>query len=298
MPDWRTRVREHLEACGLPPGKHEDVICELAVHLEETYEDARGRGLNDAAAVEITLAEVEDWKVLRERISCAKSGEDPMNHRTKTLWLPGIAILFAAGLLLMLLDRAETVQRLIWIGCIGMLWCAAISEANHMNQRTRCLWLPGFLSMTAAALFLLAVDTMNDPFSFFAHDPSYFFTKISLQPQYLVRLDSGPGRTFYSSWLLGQILFGGLGAYLSRRAGGTRMARIVAGAFPVLVMFGLCGLVVPISAIFFEHNAFALAHPATLAVGMLVWAVVPGIPVLVGIAPFLRELEPDQVRVR
>ena len=150
--------------------------------------------------------------------------------------------------------------------------------------------------MTAAALFLLAVDTLNDPFSFFAHDPSYFFTKISLQPQYLVRLDSGPGRTFYFAWLLAQILFGGLGAYLSRRAGGTRMARIVAGAFPVLAMFGLCGLVVPISAIFFEHNAFVLAHPATLAVGMLVWAIAPGIPLFLGIAPFLRELEPDHAQ--
>jgi len=151
--------------------------------------------------------------------------------------------------------------------------------------------------MTAAGMFLLAIDTLNDPFSFFAHDPSYFFTKISLQPEYLVRLDSAPGRTFYVAWLVAQALFGGLGAYLSRRAGGTRTARIVAGAFPVLAMFGLCAVVVPISAIFFEHNAFVLAHPATLAAGMLVWAIAPAITVFLGIAPFLRELDPDGARL-
>jgi len=212
-----------------------------------------------------------------------------MNYHTKTLWLPGIAILFAAGLFLVLLGRAETVQKLIWIGTIGFLWCAAVSEANHMNQRTKCFWLPGFVSLTVATLFLLAVDAMHDPFSFFPHDPSYFFTKISLQPQCLVRMDSGPGRTFYFAWLVAQILFGALGAFLSRRAGGARTTRILAGALPALITFGLFAVLVPVT--FLIERKAVTAHPADFALAIFVWLVAPAITLLLGAAPFLSEPE-------
>jgi len=43
--DWQKRVRERLESCGLPPAIYEEVVSELAAHLEEAYEDARSRGL-------------------------------------------------------------------------------------------------------------------------------------------------------------------------------------------------------------------------------------------------------------
>jgi len=63
---------------------------------------------------------------------------------------------------------------------------------------------------------------------------------------------------------------------------------VVAGAFPALVMFLLCGLVIPVSAIF-EHNTIALSHPSRLALGILIWAAMPAIAMLLGAAPFLKE---------
>jgi hypothetical protein len=221
MRDWRKRVRERLDSCGLPPAIHEEVVSELADHLEETYEDARSRGLTDSAAAELALQEVTDWGVLAANIRRATSREDGMNYRTKSLWLPGLA------------------------------------------------------SFAAASLFLLVL------------------TQISLQPQFLVRLNSGLGRSFFIGWLLAQVLFGGLGAFLSRRAGGTRTARIVAGEFPALVMFGVWALVIPASA-FAEHNTFVLQHPLYYALGIFPWVVLPGIALLLGAAPFLKEPKSQQ----
>lgn len=286
MPNWQKIVREKLADDepgnrGLPPAQRDDIIRELAAHLEECYAQARSEGLPDDSAFERTLQEVPDWHALAADICRAKPQEDDMNHRTKTLWLPGIATSFLAGLILLFLDRAPALQRLLWMGGIAMLFCAVASESNRLSPRTRNFWLPGLISMTAASLFLFAADFMYGPY-----DPSYFFTKISLHPLDLVRLHAGPARSLYFAWLFAQVLFGALGAFFSRRAGGTRTARIVAGAFPAFMMFGLCALAVPITFLI-EHKA-AGPQPQ-LAWGMFVWGVAPAITLLLGVALFLRE---------
>jgi len=212
-----------------------------------------------------------------------------MNRRTKTLWLPGIATSFLAGLILLFLDRAPLLQRLLWIAGMALLFCSVAEESNRLSPRTRSFWFPGFISMTAAGLFLFAAGFMSGPY-----DPSYFFTKISLHPQELLRLDSAPLRTFYLAWLLAQILFGALGAFFSRRAGGTRAARIAAGSFPALMIFGLCALAVPISFLVAVSSVLAdkaLPAHAPLALGIFVWGVGPAITALLGAAPFLNKPE-------
>jgi len=218
MHDWRLIVREHLKACELPAGEDEGVTAELASHLEDTYDNALSGGVGETAAVEVALQEAEDWSVLAQNICRAKSREGLMNHRTKSLWLPGLA------------------------------------------------------SLAAANFFMLAL------------------TSISLEPQFLTRLNSGLGRSLYWGWLIAQFAFGALGACLSRRAGGTRIARIVAAGFPAIVMFFLCAVVVPVSALF-EHNSLLFHHPLVFACGILTWLIAPGIVLLLGAAPFLTETE-------
>ena len=203
-----------------------------------------------------------------------------MTHRTRTLWLPAIAVLFATGLALVIVDRAPALQELIWIALFGMLFGAIASEARHLNERTKRLWLPGFASMTAASLFLFAVNVLSDP--------SRFFTQLSLRPQTILRGESGPGLVFYFSWILAHLVFGALGAFMSRQAGGTRGTRVLAAMFPALAVFLLCGIVIPISA-FAQHNLFVERHPMTLVFGMMIWAGIPGIALLAGAAPFLGE---------
>jgi hypothetical protein len=221
MTDWKKLVRERLGSTQLPRHVHDEIMYELAAHLEETYVAALTRGMNETEARKIALQEVDDWPVLAANICHAKSEEDPMNHRTKTLWLPG------------------------------------------------------FASLAAASLFLLAL------------------TQLSLEPQFLVRLNSGLGRSLYIGWLCAQIVFGALGAYLSRRAGGTRTTRIVAATFPAIVLFGLWAFWIPLSAIG-EHNTFVLRHPLYYALGIFIWVLPPAITLFLGAAPFLKEQKPHQ----
>ncbi|HXW93964.1 MAG TPA: permease prefix domain 1-containing protein [Terriglobales bacterium] len=278
-PDWTELVRQRLAlSCT------NDVVSELASHLEETYADACARGTTDTEAIRIALEQVGDWQALAGEIARTRSEEESMNdgtmnHRTKTVLLPAIAVLFGVGLMLLFVDRAAILPRVVWFACIALLLRAAASEANRLNPRTKSLWLPGFVSLTAASLLMFAEEFV------LVHDPSFYFNDISLRPSHLI---SGLPRWFYIVWLVVQVPCGALGAFLSRRNGGTRVARIVAGAFPALTMFFLCGLLIPISA-FFEHNGFALSHPSGLALGVLIWAAVPAVALLLGAAPFLKE---------
>jgi len=284
MPDWKRLVRKRLSCtANLRPEVMDEVAAELASHLDQVYEQARLAGSTQRAAIRIALQEVKSWSDLRAQIRRTRSTEDGMTHRTKTLWLPAIAVLFATGLALVIVDRAPALQELIWIGLFGMLFGAVVSEAKNLNERTKRLWLPGFASMTAASLFLFAVNIVADP--------SRFFTEFSLRPQNVLHVESGPGLVFYFSWIIAHLLFGGLGAFLSRQAGGTRGARVLAGMFPALAMLLLCGIVIPISA-FAEHNLFVERHPMTLVFGMMIWAGIPGIALLAGAAPFLNDTMP------
>lgn len=282
MPDWRKFVRERLTSGAVDT---DDVVSELAAHLEEAYAEARARNFDPEKATEFALQEVPDWGVLATDIRRAKQENHPMNNLTKKVWLPGIAVLFSVGLLLLVLDRAFVVQQLIWWSCMVMLLCAARSEANHLNQRTRSIWLPGFISLTAASLFLFAEEFV------LAHDSSFYFTDISLRPDHL---SSGLPRLFYVGWLLAQVLCGAVAAYLSRRAGGSLRARVVAAAFPAIVMFTLWALVIPVSALA-EHNTFLWNHRLYYLLGVFAWVVPPAIALVAGAVPFLRDPQPVQV---
>jgi hypothetical protein len=276
MRDWSKIVREKLESRGLPAAQFDEVIRELAAHLEECYAQARCEGLLDDAALERTLQEVEDWPALAEDIRRAKPQEVDVNHRTKTVWLPGIAILFGTGLLLVFLDRAASLQRIIWIACMVMLICAAATESNRLSHRTKSFWLPGFISLAAASLFLFAEEFV------LTRNPSFDMADLSLHPQHVAY---GLPLWLYGAWLVAQALCGALGAFVSRRGGGSIVARIVAGAFPTIMMLVVLALVIPMGVVF-----YVLSHPSVIALVMLIWAGGPAVALLIGAAPFLREL--------
>jgi hypothetical protein len=115
MHDWETMVRQQLESCAMPSAYRDEIASELAAHLEETYEAALSQGLTEAAALELTLQELESWDALATDIRYAKSEEESMNNRTKGFWLPAMVNLLAAMTLLMLMQRAGMQPRLIWV---------------------------------------------------------------------------------------------------------------------------------------------------------------------------------------
>jgi hypothetical protein len=216
--DWSARVRERLGAERIP-GQTSEVVTELATHLEDFYEALRLQGVSEAEAIERALGEFGDPSQLARAIDRARRPGVRINERTKQLWLPGLASLAAANLLLMALTITSLQPRLV------------------IERSTA--WFPG-LALVAA----------------------------------------------YLPWLSAQPLFGALGAWLSRRAGGGRAARLCAGLFPSIAMLACWGLLIPAS-VAVEKNAWAIGHPAFLALGALVWVAPAMMGLLLGSVPFL-----------
>jgi putative ABC transport system permease protein len=74
MPDFRAIVRERLLPLALTAGREQQIVDELATHLEETYESLRGRGLSEEAAWEEMLRQGPEWAELRRALLAEPAG--------------------------------------------------------------------------------------------------------------------------------------------------------------------------------------------------------------------------------
>lgn len=104
MADWNALVREHLAGLLLEQDEKDEIIAELAAHLEESFEELRRQGLSGEAAVTRTLLQVNNWHDLRRKIQTARKKENIMSNRVRQIWLPGFATLFLSTILLALTE--------------------------------------------------------------------------------------------------------------------------------------------------------------------------------------------------
>jgi hypothetical protein len=102
MRDWKKLVRERMSGLNLPPDLKEEVVSELAAHLEDGYQNEVARGLGESEASRHVLSEVQ-WNKLAREIRRATSKEESMNNRTRALWLPAMVNLTVAAVLLIIL---------------------------------------------------------------------------------------------------------------------------------------------------------------------------------------------------
>src|SRR6185312_5199345 len=102
-PDFQSLIRERLGKLRLDTTQQEEIVAELAGHLEETYEQLRAKGLCKSDALQRSLEEDEiKWRELSRKIQSAKRKEGCMNDRTKQFWLPALVSLsISQGVLLM-----------------------------------------------------------------------------------------------------------------------------------------------------------------------------------------------------
>src|SRR6266404_4163097 len=91
--DWDELVRAKLAGLAIEPREKREVIEELAAHLDETYEELRGRGFIEEDATELSLCQVKDWPDLRRRIQSARTKENVMTNRVKQFWFPSLMTL-------------------------------------------------------------------------------------------------------------------------------------------------------------------------------------------------------------
>jgi hypothetical protein len=135
-------------------------------------------------------------------------------------------------------------------------------KQEFMNQRTKQLCLPGLASLTAAMILLTIL------------------IQISMQPRYLGR---SPLYMVLLPWLALLPLCGAAGAYLSRRGGAHRGARLVAGLFPTIVLLVL-GSILTITHLIVPAQPRLWYGFLAVAFGI----VLPSVSLLLGTLPFLR----------
>jgi hypothetical protein len=104
VPDWQELVRRRLAGLALEPCDKEEVLTELAGHLEEIYESLRKQGSSKQEAMRRALAQVTDWQELQRKIYSARTKETIMTPRTTRFWLPSLATLILSMLLLPVLE--------------------------------------------------------------------------------------------------------------------------------------------------------------------------------------------------
>jgi hypothetical protein len=96
MPDWEKLVGDRLAQLALEKRERQEVVAELAGHLEEIYEGSRGKGASHDEAIRRALLQVDDWKKLRQEMYVARTKENAMNARTSRLWVPSFVTLAAS----------------------------------------------------------------------------------------------------------------------------------------------------------------------------------------------------------
>jgi hypothetical protein len=215
-PDWKALVRERLNLAELSSAQQDELITELASHLDELCEKFRAQGLSQSEAAVRATREVPDWRGL-----------------------------------------AKTIQRVK-------------REEGSMNTRTKHLWLPGFVTLAVAVLFFAASIRLNHPYIFHARYADVIFD-------------------FH--WLLSLPLCGAAGAYLSRRAGGSRVARLACSLFPAGVMFVSMVCIILLTHVFGTDGAVSFPALPTIISTMIL---LPGASSLLGALPFLSTDQPRQ----
>ena len=146
-------------------------------------------------------------------------------------------------------------------------------QERIMNTRTKQLWLPGLASFWTAMICEVALNRLS-------------FGPLSGGPLFHDRLPE----VNYVVWLIAEFGCGALGAYLSRRAGGPRSARLFSALFTSSVLLTTMIVVTGICA---AARAMGLGF-TTLDFGMLVKpvlevVVMPGAAMLAGALPFLSD---------
>ncbi|HXW56738.1 MAG TPA: hypothetical protein VEJ67_13380 [Candidatus Cybelea sp.] len=146
---------------------------------------------------------------------------------------------------------------------------SAKREEGIMNDRTKRLWLPGLASFWTALACELALGGSSIHGSLFHSHLSQFM---------------------YGLWLLGQLGCGALGAYLSRRAGGTRSARLGAALFTsgillvtMLIVLAICAAGRVLGLGFAGLEFGILVKPVFMVI------VIPSLAMLIGALPFLSD---------
>jgi hypothetical protein len=174
VPDWREIAKRSLTPLGLDDERQEEIITEVAGHLEDFYEDLLQQGKSEPEAVQLALRTVADWDELRREIQLAATEEVIMNYRVKALWLPGACTLVLSGILLRLLQipslpaprvfrpwhSTELVIYSWWLVCLPVIGAIGAYWSRHAGGKL----LERALAASLPALGMVCLPLLMSPF--------------------------------------------------------------------------------------------------------------------------------------
>lgn len=145
----------------------------------------------------------------------------------------------------------------------------AETEAAIMNCRTKVLWLPALCTFFLNAILLTILQMAG------------------LRP-HIYWLNRGNFIPFYIPWLLVLPLIGALGAFWSKRAGGTVSHRLLVSQVPLLIWLGIMLLMFLILAPITDRHVPLSLKLSGLLTYIVAWMLLPSLALFIGVAPFLR----------
>jgi hypothetical protein len=197
-----------------------------------------------------------------------------MNYRTKSLLWPLAAVTWlGASLSVMVLQRTDRLYPdlilfyLPWLATLPLVCAGAAylaQRAEPVNDRSKRLWLSVTVTWLGTILSLVVLQRID-------------------HPELILRRPIPVG--FPLPWLATLILVGAAGACLAQRADAPRKARLVVATSPVLLLGIVLLLLLPWR---FAVDGYPWAFTFfAIDAGNLV--VVPGLALLLGALPFLRQ---------
>lgn len=103
MPDWKKLVRDQMPLREMDQKTRDEVISEIAAHLEDASEDSSLlESFGERTSPEFLCIQ---WKNLGRAIERAKREEEIMNDRSRSLWLPALINIALAAAMLIISDK-------------------------------------------------------------------------------------------------------------------------------------------------------------------------------------------------
>jgi len=141
MHDWQKAIGEKLAGQHMSRSQREDLVAELAGHLEDLHAQLLASGVSEPEASAKCLKQLTDVQQIAAKRS--QLWEDAMNQRSRTFWLPGLVTLTLASVSLMVMQLfAFSRPRVYWVDGVnvevGVFWLLSLVPCGALGAYMSC----------------------------------------------------------------------------------------------------------------------------------------------------------------